>query len=152
MQIIDYFKVEEKERWNKKLQTQESDWNAIKYLVYLLEDEKRLDDYFGKYRKLFLMIDNDEIIALLTLSDIDCIIDSNMYPWIGFVYTYPKYRGNRYSEKIINFAEDKAKEDGFDKVYISTGEDGLYEKYGYKYMETRIDRWDDEAKMYVKNI
>ena len=47
---------------------------------------------------------------------------------------------------------DIAKEDCFDNIYVSTGEDGLYEKYGFEYMESRIDRWDDEAKIYVKNI
>lgn len=30
-------------------------------------------------------------------------MDESMKSWVGFVYTFPEYRGNRYSEKLINY-------------------------------------------------
>ena len=41
------------------------------------------------------------------------------------------YRGNRYSEKMINQVEVYAKELGYEQVYIMSGERGLYEKFGF---------------------
>jgi predicted acetyltransferase len=60
-------------------------------------------------------------------------------PFIGAVYTDPKYRGRRISEKLCNVAEDYVKSLGFQTVYICSGEEGLYEKYGYEAFTT-IDR------------
>ena len=147
MNYIEYFNDKEKDCLKNKLREQEADWKAINYLIYLLDNEDKLAEYLGDYKKLYFMIENDEIVSLCTLSDRDCILDDNMYPWIGFVYTYPKYRGKRYSGKLIDYVIEKAKEEGFNKVYVSTGEEGLYERFGFEYLETRIDRWDDEGQI-----
>ena len=77
----------------------------------------------------------------------DCIVDDNLFPWIGFVYTFPEYRGNRYSELLINNCADIAKKKGFEKLWIATDHDGLYEKYGFVYLENRIDCWGEDSKV-----
>lgn len=47
------------------------------------------------------------------------IADTKLTPWIGFVYTFPNYRGNRYIGKLISYAEEVAKLQGFTNVYIN---------------------------------
>ena len=41
---------------------------------------------------------------------------------------------------------------GKDKVYICTGEIGLYEKYGFEYIENRVDIWGEDSRLYVRTI
>ena len=42
-----------------------------------------------------------------------------------------RFRGNRLSEKMIEAVSNYAKENGYAKIYIMSGEVGLYEKYGF---------------------
>ena len=47
--------------------------------------------------------------------------------------------GYRISEKLIDFANDYAKENGFDRTYIPSVHIGLYEKYGYRYLKDIVN-------------
>jgi len=150
MQIIEYFKDSRKEHWKKEIA--KSGWGAADFLVELLEDKDKFDELLGAETKVYLLVDDEKLVTFATLAHQDCIRDESMFPWIGFVFTYPEYRGNRYSEKLINYAEEQAKKDGHSKVYIATDHVGLYEKFGYEYMETRVDYWEDETRIYYKNL
>ncbi len=74
-----------------------------------------------------------------------------MYPWIGYVYTYPNFRGHRYSQYLIDYLLKVAKTKGYTSVYLATEHKGLYEKYGFLYLENRIDIWGDENGIYYKS-
>ncbi|MEE1218337.1 MAG: GNAT family N-acetyltransferase [Ruminococcus sp.] len=149
MNIIKYFESDNKQMLIEKLET--VDWGAAKFLVSLLKED-RFFEMLGGEGELFFMLDGNKLVSFLTLTKQDVVRDESMYPWIGFVYTMPEYRGNRYSEKLINYAEDIAKEKGFDKVFIATDHIGLYEKYGYDYLENRIGYWGDDNRVLLKNL
>ena len=150
MKIVEYFSDKRKEHWKRELK--KNNWGAADFLIELLNDKKKLIRSLGEGAKLFLLTDNDKLLSFVSLSRKDCIIDESLYPWIGFVYTFPEYRGNRYSEKLINFAEEQARNDGHSKVYICTDHENLYEKYGYIYMESRIDCWGELSRIYYKDL
>ena len=63
---------------------------------------------------------------------------------------YPKHRGNRYSEKLIRYACCLAKQDGYGKVYLSSNEVGLYEKYGFIYLKRLHTLWGEETQVFEK--
>ena len=149
MNIIKYFESDNKQMLIEKLET--VDWGAAKFLVSLLKED-RFFEMLGGEGELFFMLDGNKLVSFLTLTKQDVVRDESMYPWIGFVYTMPEYRGNRYSEKLINYAEDIAKEKGFDKVFIATDHIGLYEKYGYDYLENRIGYWGDDNRVLLKKL
>lgn len=125
-------------------------WKAGKFLYKLINEDK-LEEKIGK-NKIFILVDNDKVISFATYSQRDCINDDNMYPWIGFVYTDEAYRGNRYSQKIIDYIIEKARNDGNEKVYIATDHIGLYEKYGFEYMENRVDIYNEESRIYFYDL
>ena len=52
-------------------------------------------------------------------------------PFIGFVFVDEPYRGRRLSERMIQSAVSYAREQGYEKIYVMSGEIGLYEKYGF---------------------
>ena len=73
-----------------------------------------------------------------------------MFPWIGFVFTSPEYRGHRYSEIVINAACNEATKFGCKRVYLATDHIGFYEKYGFTYVENRIDIYNEDSRIYYK--
>ena len=53
-------------------------------------------------------------------------------PFIGFVFVDEPYRGKRLSELMIQSAILYARELGYEKIYIMSGEIGLYENTASK--------------------
>lgn len=149
MDIIEYFSAENKEYWLSKIK--ESDWSAGQYLYGLLKEQK-LKALTGENTKVLLLADGENLISFCTLADKDDIQPTDLTPWIGWVYTFPHYRGNRYAGKLLHHAEALAKEAGFGRVYISTNHHGLYEKYGYSFFEIMKDIHGEDSRVYVREL
>ena len=115
MQIIEYFEDGQKEHWIKEIEG--FSWGAAKYLAKLLR-ENSFEDTLGKNGKLFLLIDGEKIVSFVTLTHQDCIADESLFPWLGFVFTAPEYRGRRYSELLIEHACGEAAKAGSVPVTI----------------------------------
>lgn len=145
MEIFDYFSNEQRS-WIDKIRV--CDWSAAKFLADLLEQNK-FHTVLGN-GSLFITADSEKLVSFCTLTCRDCIKDDDLFPWIGFVFTSPEYRGNRYSGEIIEFACEEAKKQGYNKVYIATDHVGLYEKYGFIYMESRTDIYGEESRIYYR--
>lgn len=148
MKIVDYFEYINKKDILKQIK--ECDWRAAKFLYDLLLN-KKFKDTLGDNATLFVMLDeNNNLVSFISLSDRDCIDDPTKTCWVGFIYTIPKYRGNRYSEKMINYACERAKEKGNKIVYVGTNRIGLYEKYGFTYLENNMDIYGENSRIYYK--
>lgn len=148
MEIINYFESENKPHWLSEIK--KSDWGAAPVLAGFLEN----GTFFEKLGDgiLLLLTDGDKLVSYLTFALRDCIDDKTMYPWIGFVYTFHEYRGHRYAGQLMERCHDIARENNVESVYISTDHVGLYEKYGYSYLENRTDIYGNDSKIYVNKI
>lgn len=147
MEIFDYFSNEQRS-WIEKIRV--CDWAAAKFLADLLEQNK-FHNVLGN-GSLFIAADGERLVSFCTLTQRDCIEDDDMYPWIGFVFTSPEYRGKRYSGEVIEAACKRASGQEFDKVYLATDHVGLYEKYGFTYMENRTDIYGGVSRIYYKML
>ncbi len=130
MRILQFYQCVNPEYWIKKIA--ESDWNAGKYLAELLETDK-LKQLCGEFSDVLMLTDDYKLISFCTLAEKDEIPDTEMKPWIGFVYTFPQYRGKRYIGKLINHACHIAAEHNYNALYISTDQKGLYENFGFTF-------------------
>lgn len=149
MEVIEYFSCSEKDKFLNQIETYE--WSAAKYLARLLK-ENRLQNDLGGWANLFLLVDGDKLISFLTLSAQDCISEPSFTPWLGFFHTAPEYRGKRYGKLLIDHACQVAKEIGYQTIYIATDHVNLYEKYGFTYLENRMDIWGIDSRVYKKQI
>ena len=155
MKIIEYF--EQTSEIQKLLREQifQGDWRAAKYLYEVLE-RGQLKERYGESTRLLLLVEETNLLAFCTLAERDEIVQEemspDMKPWIGFVYTYPGYRGKRYSEKLIQHACEQAKLDGYEKVYLSSNEVGLYEKYGFTFQKMLHTVWNEETQVFEKRV
>lgn len=148
MEIIDYFTSKKQKLWLSKIQ--KCNWSAARILEKML-----MENTFHKtlgWGTLYLLVKDEHLLSFGTLTQKDCIEDDSMYPWIGFVYTQPQYRGHRYSQKLINKMLDDALNQGYFCVYLASEHIGLYEKYGFTYLENRIDIWGDNNRIYFINL
>lgn len=149
MNIIEYFSTENQEYWLSKIN--ESDWGAGQFLYDLLKNQK-LKQYVGENTKVLLLVDGENLVSFCTLAEKDDIQPTELTPWIGWVYTFPEYRGNHYVGKLLSYAETLAKGDGIKNIYISTNHDGLYEKYGYEFYRVMKDMNGEDSRVYVRHL
>ena len=149
MEIIDFCASDNKNHWLQEIQ--KSDWNAGKYLYELLRDQK-LKELCGISTKVLLLVDGDRLFSFCTYAEQDDVLDLSLTPWIGFVYTFPKYRGKRRIGKLLEYAYMLAKKDGHQHIYISTGETGLYEKYGYHFWKIMKDVGGEDSRVYKTDV
>lgn len=148
MKILNLKNSNEQKMWIDRIR--DCDWGAAKFLADLLEQDK-FDEMVGG-GSLIIMTDEEKIASFCTLTRKDCVDDDTLFPWIGFVFTAPEYRGNRYSGELVEYACNRAKEQGFENVYIATDHIGLYEKYGFTYIESRVDISNDMSRIYCRKV
>ena len=147
MDIINYFTTDNKEYWLAKIG--KCDWGAGQYLCELIRNDTFFD-MVGQNSRLLMLIDGDELISFCTLAQMDDIQPTKLTPWMGFVYTFPEYRGHRYMGRLFEEIGKILKEEGYSKVYISTDHEGLYEKYGCTFMTEAKALSGDDSRIYVK--
>lgn len=106
------------------------------------------DNLFTGWERVFAAFDQGEIAGYCTLARKDCIPDVPYSPYIGYMFVGEKYRGRRLSQKLIQSAMSYARDLGFPKVYLVSGEKGLYEKYGFAKIEEKEDLWGNHEQIF----
>ncbi len=150
MRVVDFYKSDVKDVFLKQLKN--CKWTFSETLVKLIETDTFYQK-LGDESKLLLLVNRDnDIISFLTLSEKYVIDNEKIKPWIGFVYTYEKYRGHRYSGQLIEKACEIIKERGYKKVYIATEHKGFYENFGFNYIENKVTVYNTYARIYYRNI
>ena len=107
---------------------------------------------FFDWESVFAAFCDGEIAGYCTLTKTDCIPDIACTPYIGFVFVGEAYRGRRISQMMIQSALAYAKSIGFDRVYLVSSEQGLYEKYGFVKLEERKDIFGREEQIFCIGI
>ena len=70
----------------------------------------------------------------LSMSD-DLNSRPDLYPWLINVYVDEKFRGRNVARELMNTVKENAKELGLIELYLYTKHIGLYEKFGWKFIE-----------------
>lgn len=136
--------------WIEKIA--QSDWRAGKYLAQLLTEEKFFDLCGAASIVYLLTDDNENLISFCSFNEKDDIPNTDLTPWIGFVYTFPQYRGKHYMGKLIETACQEAKNRGQKTIYVSTHDEGIYEKYGFSFYQIMKDFDGEDSRVYKKEI
>lgn len=149
MKIIDYFTTDDKAHWLNELGKCEWDAGRMLHRRLLAGSMKQL---IGEEAKILLLTDGDNLVSFCTLAPMDDIQPTDLTPWIGFVYTFPAFRGQGYAEKLMRHAEELAKADGAASVHVSTNHVGLYERYGYTFFGMMKDVSGEDSRVYIKYL
>lgn len=147
MKIIEYFTADNKEHWLREIG--KCRWNAGKFLYELLSED-RLKKTVGETALVPMLVEGDKLISFCTFAPLDDIQPTELSPWIGFIYTFPEYRGQRLAGRLLEYSESLACIMGREYIYISTNHTGLYEKYGYEFYKTEKDISGGASRVYRK--
>lgn len=148
MQIIDFYSSKDKELWLSQLR--QCDWRAGEYLCYLI-DSGRFYDVLGKSSQLFLLCKGDKLLSFCALTERDRV-ETDLTPWVGFVYTYPFARGKRLMGTLFEKVKSVAAARGSDTLYLTTDHVGLYEKYGFDFMCMMKEQNGEDTRIYKINV
>ena len=148
MNVINFYESDNQRALIEKIE--KGDWRAAKFLAKLLRERSFQQTTGGG--TVYLMMDGENIVSFVTLTRQDCIADESLYPWLGFFYTFPAYRGHRYGGQLLAYAAEEVKKRGCGQVYLATDHVGLYEKYGFSYLENRVDIYGEDSRIYVKTL
>ncbi|MCF0117455.1 MAG: GNAT family N-acetyltransferase [Bacilli bacterium] len=131
----------------------DTEWGANQFLHKII-NEKSVESYLGDEPQfLFLCNDDDDIIGNATLTYQDCVQDTTLFPWIGFIFIKENYRGHRYCGHLIDYACALAREKyQAHRVHAATDHKNFLEKFGFEHIDNRIDFWKEEVKVYIKNF
>ena len=83
MEIKQLSELSDQNYWLSKIKS--ADWAAAKYLAELLET-KQFHTLCGSTSKIFLLIENQDLISFCTYAQKDDIPDTDLTPWIGFAH------------------------------------------------------------------
>ena len=145
MEITEYYASDHQEHWLNEIKR--SDWSAGQFLFELLRDN-RLKMLCGESAKVLLLTDGSSLVSFCTYAEQDDIPEPSLTPWVGFVYTFPEYRGLRRMGILLEYAYTLARNDGYEQIYISTNEIGLYEKYGFSFWKIMKDTQGEDSRVY----
>ena len=149
MQVIDYFNCDNPEYWLGQIR--KSDWEAGQYLYKLLSENK-LKNVVGENTNVLMLTNENELISFCTYAEKDDIQPTELTPWIGFVYTFPEYRGHRYVGCLFQEIEKLAKAEKVQDIFISTNHTGLYERYGCEFYQMMNDMNGEPSRVYRKHV
>lgn len=136
------------EMWNKvKNYADSCSWKAGKSLASAM-----MNNGFKDWERVIVAFNDDEICGYCTVAITDCIPDVHYTPYIGYLFVDEKWRGNRLSQRLIIYSMSYLKSIGFDKVYLVSDHENLYEKYGFDIIDRKMSPWDLEEKIYYQKI
>ena len=148
MKIVEYFEADLASRGILIQALRQCGWEAGNFLLRLLEEQK-FSKTLGGPGKLFFLLDGENVVSFLTLTGQDCIALPDFTPWIGFVFTFPAYRGHRYAGLLLDHARKCAETHGFPFVFLATDHTGLYEQYGFSYWGNLPDIHGEDSLIYT---
>jgi len=110
------------------------------------------DNAFTDWERVIVALNENDIAGYCTVAKSDCIPDVPYTPYIGYMFVDEKYRGHRLSGKLISYAVSYLKTLGFERVYLVSDHENLYEKYGFKVIDKKIASWGELEKIYMLEI
>ena len=104
----------------------------------------------GRLPQTFAAFDRGEVVGAYQFTLSDMFVRPDIYPWLANVYVPPEHRGKGYSRVMLeSVRENAAKLPGVDEIFLFTPHTGLYEKYGWEYMEdAELYNGDKPNRMY----
>ena len=78
------------------------------------------------------------LIGMYQFTCADLFVRPDIYPWLANVYVDEAHRSKGYGRLLLASVQKSAAESGLDELYLFTEHSGLYEKFGWEFVE-RID-------------
>ncbi len=99
-----------------------------------------------KLPQTFVAIDGEEPVGVYQLSMVDDLAGRpDIYPWLINVFVPNEHRGKNICREMMNSVKENAKKAGIKELYLYTSHVGLYEKFGWEFVEF-VDTFKENSK------
>ena len=89
-----------------------------------------------KLPQTFVALDMGEPVGVYQLSMVDDLAGRpDIYPWLINVFVPNEHRGKNICREMMNSVKENAKKAGIKELYLYTSHVGLYEKFGWEFVE-----------------
>ena len=135
--------------WAETISLAEScSWRAGPFLA-----EKMRRPGFQEWERVCAALVDGRIAGFCTFTERDALASRYPFtPFIGFIFVGEPYRGRRLSERMIQEILPYARSLGYHKIYIMSGETGLYEKYGFEKLGDYETTYGSTDQLFAKSI
>ena len=107
---------------------------------------------FSDWETMFAAMLDGKIVGMAAALKTDYYPLPDICPWVSCVFVSEEYRGQKISGELIAYANRYLKEHGFSRSYIPTEFSGLYEHYGYSYLEDIVNYGGGTDHLFVKDL
>lgn len=117
--------------------------------------ERLRDSGFSDWETVFVATVDERYAGLCILEKRDewgTDLDPALTPFITAVYVDPNFRGRRLSEKLLGAASDLARTLGFGAVYLISGNEGFYQKYGFAEFARTVTQAGTTEPVYRRRV
>lgn len=111
--------------WGKR------DNNSMEQVRYYMEHSLCKN----KIPQTFVALIENEPVGMYQISSYDDISRPDIYPWLANVFVDEKYRGKGVFKKLMSTVNENAKKLNIEELYLYTSHIGLYEKFGWEFIE-----------------
>ena len=144
-----YLMTPEHALWEEAISLAEAcSWKAGPFLA-----EKMKKKEFQEWERVCVACVNGKAAGFCTFAGKDELPEQYAYtPFIGFMFVDEPYRGNRLSESMLQSVIPYAYGLGYRKIYLMSGETGLYEKYGFLKLGDYETIYGTTDQLFVKSL
>lgn len=122
---------------------------GIPYEAYIESMEDALSGA-GAVPQWYLALDGSRIVAGMGVIENDFHDRKDLAPNVCAVFTEPEYRCMGLAGKLLDFVSGDMKQHGISTLYLVTGHDSFYERYGWEYFCPVTQDGDSKpSRMYV---
>lgn len=135
--------------WDETISLAEKcSWRAGPFLALKMKHNE-----FKEWERVCVACADGKAVGFCTFVEKDELHEKYPFsPFIGFMFVDERYRGNRLSELMIRKVSAYAGELGHEKIYIMSGEVGLYEKYGFLKLGSYETIYGSVEQLFVKSL
>ncbi|MDR0273398.1 MAG: GNAT family N-acetyltransferase [Clostridiales bacterium] len=122
-------------------------WDACVRMSTFMK-ERKINDW----ERIFVAEEHNVFMGFCALIKAQGFPGLEYNPLIKWLFVKEDYRGQRLSQKLIEASEEYAKELGYEKIFLTTWHEGLYEKYGFGKICDKEARDGYKEGVYEKKI
>ncbi|MBS7175631.1 MAG: GNAT family N-acetyltransferase [Clostridiales bacterium] len=114
--------------------------------------EAMKQNMFKDWERLIVALEQGNICGYCAVVKKDCIPNVPYTPYISYLFVGEEYRGNKLSQRLIQYAMGYLRSLGFETVYLVSDHENLYEKYGFYVIDRKLAPWGSEEKIYMQKL
>ena len=137
---------------NPHLIDEASVWFAGKWNVPIsayIESMNEAVNNDAAYPDWLVIYDGEKIIAGLGVIDNDFHERTDLCPNVCAVYVEEEYRNRGIAGILLSHAVEKLRKAGISPVYLLTGHDSFYERYGWEFFTMTKEDDGGEGRLYI---